>query len=403
MGSEWIAAVKARATVTQVVTETGGWIRRKGFGPCPQCGATQRGSEDRRGPCGLTRNNAGWRCFRCDEKGDAFSVASWMVGGAPWGQLARDRRDEVRSWLAERGWCDPQTLLPGERRARPVMPSRVASLPPPPPPEPEPVYPPVGEVRAVWAALRGLDAGSSTDSALCWLERWRQLSLSALAVMDMVRLLPFSPDTISWPEWLPWCGMSRPDWLLQYRIAAPLYDHTGALRSLRFRAVDRVPEFGDPIGGDPIEAMGLPKGMRWHDMGIKTSKKAINPKGYQVGGLVLADPLGVAVLRGEREHSGVAWDGRVVIMEGEADTWTTATSLRGSSTYAVLGVGSGAWSDAIAERVAGMVGTTGRVIVWTHSDPKGDEYAERIRSTLAGRCVVKRQSSEKKREEGGDA
>lgn len=148
----------------------------------------------------------------------------------------------------------------------------------------------------------------------------------------------------------------------------PVYDNTGLLRSLRFRAI--------------------------RDPG--TAPKALPPRGYDLGGLVMADSIGLALLRGQREDNGMKWDGRVVIAEGEPDFLSFAIdknrlnqAISSRSTHAVFGVVSGSWSAGIAGRIP-----TGSVVaIWTHLDPKGDSYAETIRKSFAGRCEVRRPAS----------
>jgi hypothetical protein len=49
--------------------------------PCPGCGATRRGTDDRRGPVGLTRDGLGWRCHRCDAHGSSVDLAALLVLG----------------------------------------------------------------------------------------------------------------------------------------------------------------------------------------------------------------------------------------------------------------------------------------------------------------------------------
>jgi hypothetical protein len=225
------------------------------------------------------------------------------------------------------------------------------------------------------------------DPAVPWLEdgeHGRGLDCRELAALDLARLLPLDPTAYPWPGWIPRMGMDRSEWLRVYRIAVPMYDAHGALRALRFRAVTAVREPG-------------PEGMRWRDLEVEAGKKAVASHGTTTRGLVLADPLGVALLRGELE--GAPWDGRVVVCEGEPDLWTWSTRQRrgkaDASTWATLGVVAGSWTEDVAARVPDGA----RVVLRTHADPKGDEYAERIRRSLAGRCEVLRSSVPEPREE----
>lgn len=364
--SSWIDAAKT-VPVEQVIETLGLRGRRGHFGPCPACGRTDKDA------CGFGHGK-GWTCFRCDAGGDALDLVAWSVGGARLRDLTPERKADVRAWYAARGWCEP----PEGARLPPVV--RIPVAPPEPPPE----YPPEAEVAALWAACSPLDTASHRDPAVPWLEYRRGLDHHAMGAYDLARLLPLDPSAYPWPRWMPWIGMDRSAWLRVYRLAVPMYDHRGALRSLRFRAVTHVREPG-------------PDGMRWRDLGIPEAKKALAPRGT-VRGLVLADPVGVMLLRGELE--GFPWDGWVSVCEGEPDLWTCSTAMRrgkpdDAPTWATLGVVSGSWTDAIATRVP----SGARVVVHTHDDPKGDEYAESIRRSLAGRCEVARENATGPREE----
>jgi hypothetical protein len=129
----------------------------------------------------------------------------------------------------------------------------------------------------------------------------------------------------------------------------------------------------------------------WDVTPIEAGRKALNARGHACGGLVLADPMGRAVLAGRTDDEGVRWDGRVVVTEGEPDFWTWSSrrerwgSIRDRQcTYAVLGIGAGGWSDAISGRIP--EGAT--VIVRTHHDAAGDTYAERVAASLNQRARV---------------
>jgi 5S rRNA maturation endonuclease (ribonuclease M5) len=105
---------------------------------------------------------------------------------------------------------------------------------------------------------------------------------------------------------------------------------------------------------------------------------------------VLADPVGLALLRGHLEDDGVRWDGRVIIVEGEPDLWAYATAmsrLRNGASYAVFGHMAGAWTAAHAARIPDGA----RVLVDTDDDDDGDRYFETVKATLT-RCKVRRKS-----------
>jgi len=372
----WIDTAKG-ATVEAVAGELGLEVRRRAFGPCPGCGAERRGGGERRPPCGI---GEGWSCFRCDARGDALDLVARVVAGARLRELTPERMAEVRAWYAARGWCDPAPGGP----AAPVVARRAPAAPA----EPAPVYPPLAEVAALWAACGPLDRASIYDPAVPWLENaehGRGLSCLELGALDLARAMPLDPDAHPWPSWIPWLNLGRAAWLRRYRLAVPMYDATGALRSLRFRAVTAEREVVDGA-------------LRWRSLDVKAHQKALAVTGSTVRGLTLADPVGRALLAGEL--ASAPWDGRVVVTEGEPDLWTWSTRQRrgmapDALTWAVLGVVNGSWSEDLAARVP----SGAKVALRTHADAAGDAYAERIRGTLAKRCEVRRAVIPGEREE----
>ena len=310
---------------------------RGAWSPCPCCGAERRGHSDRRGP--LSFKGETWRCH----------AAGCAAGGGPGALLAALRLGAVPP-KGDPRWAPVLRELSGES---PASPRRAPAAPKPPD---APRYPPPTEIAALWAACGRLDTLPARHPVVRYLEDARRLEPRALGVLDLARALP---DDGEWPSWM----MRTVPGL--YQLVVPVYDVIGALRSVRFRAI--------------------------RDVG--KAPKALPPHGFNLGGLVMADPLGLALLRGAREDEGMRWDGRVVVAEGEPDFLSFASdpkrraqALATGQTHAVLGVVSGAWTPGIAARIPS--GAT--VAVWTHLDEKGDEYAEVIRASLAGRCDVRR-------------
>ena len=329
---------------------------RSSWAPCPVCGAHRRGREDRRGPISFFAENRAWRCHAggCDAGGDAMALyAAHRLGRVP----DREAREVWGELFAELGEGAERSSPRIARQAHPVARQRPPEGRQRPPEAHHGFAVPQDEserLRALWGACRPL-AGAG-ERVVAYL-RGRGLELEALDTQGLVRVLP---EEWGWPSWLP------PRTRERYPLVAPVFDARGVLTSLRFRADTR-----------------------------QDRQKARPPTGMSCRGLVLADPLGQALLRGERRANGVEWDGRVVIVEGEPDLWSWASSgarreqiARGQPTFAVLGVVSGAWTSEIAARIP--EGST--ILIRTHQDPAGDGYAAEIRETLAGRCVVARAS-----------
>lgn len=373
----WLEDV-AFTPIATVATAAGVEVIRQGYlARCPACNEDRRSSKDRRPGCArLNPGRNAWHCFWCEQGGGAVDLLGRALFGSP--LVAGDPRwAELRAFAANQGWC-----AAGQERV-------VAPAPKPAPPAPVeagPTYPPLGEVAALWAASRSLADVSALDPARRWLERHRGISPGAVAALDLARVLP---EVYPWPAWLP-CGRTEPrEWASVYRIAVPMFDAEGAMRSIRFRAVDRHLE-------------PSPTGLSWRVLDIESAKKTLNARGHSYAGLVIADPMGIALLRGERSDDGLAWDGRVIVCEGEPDFWSWSTHRArvrelddvGAATYAVLGVVSGSWSPAIAARIPDGATVTVRV----HHDAPGEKYAAVVAESLVGRCLVTRSRPAEERE-----
>jgi hypothetical protein len=214
--------------------------------------------------------------------------------------------------------------------------------PPPPAPEPERTYPPESEVAALWAAAKSV---SDDAEAVAWLAS-RGLDPDLVASDDAARVLPKGARLPRWARY------QRASWTeTGHRLIVPMRDSAGAVKSVRASRV---------IDGD--------------------SPKRLPPGGHKATGLVMACPIGTAML------NGTANPPEVVIVEGEPDwlTWVTRKTARPT---ARIGIVSGSWSLAMAQRLP--PGT----IVWlrTDHDAAGDRYAAEIARTLRWvGCFVQR-------------
>lgn len=275
------------------------------------------------------------------------------------------------------------------RSTRPVVPTRIA------PEVRRGATPDPTSVIDLWGACTPLDPTDRMEPATVWLSDYRGLSVEWIAALDLVRVLP---KAYRWPRWVPTLGMDRDAWLRVYRLAVPTFSANGELAALRFRAVDRVAPLWAAPAGCRIEDRG---GRAALVTTVRSGQdrelpKALASAGVGHGaGLVLADPMGLALLRGQRDDDGVRWDGRVVIVEGEPDLWAVAASggnriqrhPDGSwSTFAAFAVEAGSWTAELAARVPDRT----RVLVWTDLDDAGDRYAAAVNASLTHRCDVLR-------------
>ncbi len=125
--------------------------------------------------------------------------------------------------------------------------------------------------------------------------------------------------------------------------------------------------------------------MRARSVVADAKPKTLAPDGFEVRGSVAADVVALSVLRGAPV---VVWNRVLVVTEGIPDTltWATNRSDGTESTFGVIGVDSGSWTDDVAARIPD--GT--EVAIWTHHDKSGDGYARKVADSLRGRCNVRR-------------
>lgn len=322
----------------------------RGISPCPSCGAERRGRRDRRGPIGIRPDDLGWRCHRCDAHGDPVNLASWVLQGSYKPNGARWR--ELHSNCAALGLCDAP-YEPGMRIVRGYKGSAsrayLSRKPRPCLPElravPSPIRPPALEVRSLWEACTPVTIDIEVTN---WLVG-RALEPKKCAMEDVVRALPSGLEP---PDW---AVFGRPWNQSGHRVIVPMYGPEGELETLHARALRPR----DPKGRD----------------------KAASPKGAQVAGTIMANNVGLDLLRRTEGQGIEAFNAMVLIAEGVPDflTWATHTEV-----YAVFGVIAGSWTDAFAECIPRDV----RVLIRTHDDDTGHKYAQQIGETLRDRCQV---------------
>ena len=357
--------------LTDLASRLGLALGRGGFGPCPSCGADKRGGGDRRSPIRIYGQR--WHCHAvgCGAGGDALALLAWVRCGEcpPKGDPRwRSLLDEIRGGDA----------VPMSRRALVPVPKPVAVVERPDP----------AEVAALWAACKPFE---DRDIAARFLRLRRGLNVDVMTDLDLARVLPEAG--FPWPRWVSSLGMDRAAWRAVYQIAVPAFNARGELASLRYRAVTHYPPDQSnipPPGCWHVEREGRSPDLmtRVHGEDRKL-EKSLASRG-SAAGLVLADPIGLALLRGAREDEGMRWSGLVVFAEGEPDMWAYATKAgrcKNGETYAVFGIEAGSWTAEHAERIPDGA----RVLLETHDDAAGDRYADQIAATLAGRCTIKRQ------------
>lgn len=279
------------------------------------------------------------KCHACQWSGDALTMVAFAH--------SMDLRGEFQEVLAigaelagNLGLADEirgRELSPEERRARPRLAAPAVSTLPPP------EYPSEDSLARLWRSC----VDPSTDAEVVKMLHGRGIDFGAVSDLRLARVIP--PGTE-----LPWWASRKGDmperksWIeLGNRLLIPSFDHCGKMRSVRaWRVCD----------GD--------------------TPKRLPPAGCKGSELVQANRLALLMLR--------RWvcPLRLFIVEGEPDFLVTATTFaRGD---AVIGIGSGSWTEDFAKRVPLKT----RIYVATHADKAGDIYAEKIIETLHERHLT---------------
>lgn len=308
--------MKARARLASVVRSLGYTLTRSRISPCPACGVERR-ADERRGAVGIVRGE-GWSCNACGAEGDVVDFVREAIKAT--------RLSEVREWFENRGDIGQLDAVEGSS----------------PIPPPERVYPPEGEIRRLFKAATPLARAEGTPAARFCLARGIPLSaplyvapspssfdyrgLSTRFRSKSGRLVVWWPDV----------------WANEYPILAPMFTVDGRLAGVH----------GRRIGGE--------------------GRKTTNALGYSVGGLLFANAVGLAVLRGTSASPPRA----ALFAEGVTDH--ASASARAAS-LAVFGVVSGS-----AEALSGLrLDPSTVAIAATDPDAAGDVYARKIANALA--------------------
>jgi hypothetical protein len=198
-------------------------------------------------------------------------------------------------------------------------------------PRPEPDLPAAAEVAAVLAL--GVPVTTSPQAA-AWCES-RKIDPRTVARLDLARFVP--ADAGALPAWATTAkGQSYP--AAGWPLAVPMFDATGAARSIRWRALD---------GRSP-----------------KTL-------GSRSAGCVFANAAALEALRGTAAGLGGA-----VIVEGESDFLLAASRQPfgpNGAPVAVFGIVSGSLAREWTRKIP-----DGSLLVATDDDDQGDKYAAEV-------------------------
>ena len=114
MVKTWIASVKSEHSINRVSLALGMKSKNgKEYGPC-FCGATQRGTTDKRLPIGVTRGAKGenWRCYRCGAHGDVIDLVSFSIHGVRNSEV-NDRR-QIREFFDVTNFATDDVEIPNK-------------------------------------------------------------------------------------------------------------------------------------------------------------------------------------------------------------------------------------------------------------------------------------------------
>lgn len=350
MTVEWVDRMRG-ARVLEVAAALGIEARPPrgsdgGAFPCPACGAERRHTKtgDKRPAAGVRSDGHGWRCFQCDASGDALDLVALELHGRRLPELADDRKADVRAWCGRFLGIDPAAKPPAlsrrdrETRERAAIVERLTA------PRSEPAFPDRGEVLDVWTLGRPI--ASDLDARVWMLDRG--ISPMGVDACELARIIPADATLPPWACTARGTSYAAAGW----RLAVPMYDATGAMRSLRWRRLDA------PIGDAP---------------------KTLASRGGAAG-LVMADPHGLAMLCGTMaELEGV---GGVVVLEGEADLMLAGSIVQtiNGKRPALIGIVQGSaardWTRKIPDGWLGLA---------TDDDEAGDDYARELHELVAYR------------------
>lgn len=289
----------------------------------------------------VTRGNDGTvrvRCFGCDLSGDLYH----LVGAVERLDIRTQFPAVFRAAAKALGRLDllddvdgrPRTPRPSPP-ASPVAPSRART------------YPAAHEL----AALRAHCTSVADDAPIASMLTGRGIDVETVDDLGLAWALPVTAA-------LPWWARSAggPWTATDHRLILPVVDAHGVMRSVRAWQIDgRAP-------------------------------KRLPPANRKAAGLVLACPMAVALLSGMRD----GWQSPlvVVVTEGEPDFLARASrpSDADETPPVVLGIGSGWWTQAHADRIPD--GAT--VVLATDHDDAGHAYAAHVATTIGTRCRVLR-------------
>ena len=317
--SDWIRKAKLNSSFESVAGNLGMSCKGKRWTPCPACGAEQVGSKDKRPPIGIVRST----------NSTGWTCFRCQAGG--------DMMDLVAYSLEGVKCRDVQdyTAIKDFFKTKEFTSFEVPSF------QKEEV--PAQDLKALWQQIRKqpVHADGTPDKIDTFL---RRRCINPLNVAEAyVMPISFHYNTLTkvetssgrrMPFW-PW------KWAQEYPLCVPLVDSNGNLKSFQGRAVEK----------------------------LKDRPKTMCPIGYSMSGLFFACEQMRQFLRNESSFN------RFWIVEGEMDFICLKSK---GVTNPVMGIKNGS----IPAFRQFKFPAASEVIIATHNDEKGDEYAEKIAKAI---------------------
>ena len=239
MKAQWIDTVK-NTRIPQLLPLVGLTPGRLGsFGPCPACSEERRSKGDRRGSCGVHADKRGWKCHRCNVKGDAVDLISWTHLGGSSRELTKEQWADLRDYCEKLGLSDAtqRTAAPAVNSVNALL-GRTRSRKPASPPA-EPPQSSGGGGPFAWR-----DGLAEECAAALWKDR----SSEVLQYLREGR--KFTDETIK--EWMLGVIMIRGEpWL-----TIPLRDESERVVNIRFRSVPPARKTYRVCPGRPLPLFG---------------------------------------------------------------------------------------------------------------------------------------------------
>lgn len=359
--AEWIDGVNARG-VLEVAGALG--LRTKGrtgsgggqiFG-CPACGAETRHTKtgDKRGAVGIRSDGTGWRCHQCDASDTAFGLVPFAVVGRAYGSCSDSQKANVRAWCCDFLGLPSDGRPPAHWKPRPAPAPRI--------PKP-PRHLPSDDLAALWGACSPVTEHSDVCA---WMTDERpknghaRLDPASIARLDAARVAPIE-QLPTWAGSVFKSGPREGQWesfpAKGQRLAVPLYDVDGAMRSMIFR--------------------------RTFETESKWPRKAESPEGYDRKGMAMMCPLARTLFSKQAIPSWWVGDAPTVcIAEGDTDYLAGVAHFEGDA--ATVGIVAGSWTSRHAYALP--KGCT--VSIRTDPDEAGAKYAARIVASLWRRVAA---------------